>query len=163
MRKTALIAMALISFAVAEAQAKSPPRDVLGLRLGMEESEVHRRLRRIGRETGYEPAKREKRKELWEVRHARISSVAMKFDDDGRLSWITAFSRPEGKRLRYQDIADVRAAERTGYYIYVWKVPARGESPAYAVTARGADPHFLGNYSLYYLPGGSEGEREESD
>jgi hypothetical protein len=166
MRRTSLLIAAFALFAAAaEAQAKSPPRDILGLRLGMTEAEIHRRLTRIGVESGYQPAKLEKHKELWEVRHPHIASVAMKFDDEGRLKWITAFARKEGKRLRYRDVADLEKGERLGYYIYVWKVPAHGKTPAYAVMARGADPDYLGNYALYSLPGKTdvEGEGEEMD
>ena len=160
-----LIGAALSLAAVGAAEAKSPPRDILGLRLGMGEAEAHRRLARLGKEAGYEPAKLERNKELWEVRDGRIASVAVKFDDQHRVSWITAFSRPEGKRLRYRDLGDLEKAERQGYYIYMWKVPARGESRAYAVMARGSDPEKLGNYALFYppTPGTSEEEREESD
>jgi len=147
--------------AAQEAQAKSPPRDILGLRLGMREAAVHARLTRLGVETGYQAAKLEKNKELWAVRHPKIASVAMKFDDEGRLQWITAFSRKEGKRLRYGDIADLDRAQRLGYYIYVWRVPAHGDKPGYAVMARGSDPNYVGNYALYYPKG--EGESEEKD
>jgi hypothetical protein len=166
MRRASIVVSALAGLALlaaAEAQAKSPPRDVLGIRLGMSEAEVHRRLARIGVEAGYAPAKREKRKEMWELRDQRIASVAIKFDDEGRLSWITAFARADGKRLRYRDVVDLTKAERLGFYIYVWRVPARGEQPAYALTARGAGPEYVGNYSIYRLPGAGGDEDEELD
>lgn len=162
-RSTAWLVCLLASLTATETQAKSPPRDILGLRLGMNEAEVHRRLTRIGLEAGYPPAKLEKRKELWEVRHPKIASVAFKFDDEGRLKWITAFARKEGKRLRYRDVVDLRKAQRVGYYIYVWKVPAREGKPAYAVMARGADPEYLGNYALYYDSGKASSEKEEEE
>lgn len=166
MRRPRIVLVALAALTVlaaAEAQAKSPPRDILGIRLGMSEAEVHRRLARIGVESGYAPARLEKHKEMWEVRDARIASVAIKFDDEGRLLWITAFARPEGKRLRYRDVADLARAERLGFYIYVWRVPARGERPAYAVTARGAGPDYVGNYSIYSQPGAADREEGEMD
>jgi hypothetical protein len=66
MRRASFVVSALAGLtllATAEAQAKSPPRDVLGIRLGMSEGEVHRRLARIGVEAGYAPAQRARRNE----------------------------------------------------------------------------------------------------
>jgi len=59
MRRYLILAL-LGLLAAGEAQAKSPPRDILGIRLGMRESEVHARLARMGVEAGYEPAKLER-------------------------------------------------------------------------------------------------------
>jgi hypothetical protein len=135
-----------ITLVAAEAQAKQPPRDILGVRLGMTEQQAHRVLQGLGREEGVAS---KKGKELWEVNHPRIAQVAIKVSRRGDIEWVTAFARRDVRRLRYSDVGDLQKARIAGSYIFEWDVPARGQEPAYRVVARGTDPDYVGSYSIF--------------
>lgn len=148
-----MLACALPLLPAGGAEAKSPPKDILGLHPGMSAAEASRRLSRIGSETGEDQARIEKGKELWSVRDRRIESVAFKYGRSGKVKWVTAFVRKGGPRLRYRDLADPKSGRRLGNTIYEWAIPARGDRPAYFLQARGTDPEFVGSYSLFVVDG----------
>ena len=131
------------------AAGKGPPRDVLGVRLGMPETEARRRLDRAGRRQEAERMKHE----VWEVRDARLSHVGVRFRD-GRVRWVVASARAGARRrLRYADLGDpARAEHKTDgtNHTYVWAVPARAGRPGYVVVAGGRDPVYLTSYRLLH-------------
>ena len=60
-------------------------------------------------------------------------------------------ARPNGRRMRYSDLADLKLAKQMRLLQnvqYEWQVPARGKAPGYVVMARGTDPRYLTTYSL---------------
>ena len=148
--RRALAALLMIAGLLAGAAvAKDPPREVLGVRLGMPEAEARRRLDRAGRRQEAERMKHE----VWEVRDARLSHVGVRFRD-GRVRWVVASARADAaRRLRYADVGDpARAEHKTDgtNHTYVWAVPARAGRPGYVVVAGGRDPVYLTSYRLLH-------------
>jgi hypothetical protein len=151
MRKLIGLGLLLTVFAagVRPAIAKDLPRDVLGVRPGMSEQEVRRRLNKIGREQMAERMKHG----VWEVSDSHISYVGVRFDNKTRVvRWVTAIARKDVKdRLRYSDIGDLKRAQyKTDgtNHTYIWRVPARGKHPGYVLEALGSDPQYLTSYRL---------------
>ena len=154
MRRLALfLACALPLLFAGGAEAKTPPKDILGIHPGMSAAEASRRMAKIGTEIGEDEARIEKGKELWRVRDRRLESVAFKYGRNGRVKWVTGFARKNGRRLRYKDLADLESGRLLGKYIYEWSIPARGDRPAYFIQARGTDPEYVGSYSLFVPEG----------
>ena len=105
--------------------AGQPYRDVLGLRPGMPERDVHARMEKLGKPAGGESEEGEGRRETWLLRDRRFASITFEFDSEMALDWATAFVRPRGKGrgVRYTDIGDIGRAQRYGNYIYTWVLP----------------------------------------
>ncbi|HEV3471199.1 MAG TPA: hypothetical protein VG148_17880 [Pyrinomonadaceae bacterium] len=139
----------LLAVAAAGAPAEGPPRDILGVRLGMPAAEARRLLDRAGRRQQSERMKHE----VWEVRDARVSHVGVRFRD-GRVRWVFAVARADApRRLRYADIADPSRAEHKTdgtNHTFIWRVPARGRRPGHVVVAGGTDPQYLTSYRLLH-------------
>jgi hypothetical protein len=147
---TALLLTLLVA-AVAQAKGKEPPKEILGIRVGMSQSDAHGRLRKAGR---LEKEER-KRQEVWALsRDRRFGHIIIGFDADNKVRYVTALARPDGRRVRYSDLADVgRARQLNGVksYHYEWEVAGHDKRPAYVVMARGTDPQFLSSLSLKKL------------
>ena len=138
------------------AHAKGPARDVLGIRPGMSEEEAHRRLERFGRMSQAEEeaeGRQEGNREMWTLQHPRFTYVVLVFDRQERVQYVQGYLHKDHRPLRYADIGDLRKAKQTGYYIYVWDVPARGDQPSLEVQARGSDSRFPGSYLVARRPG----------
>ena len=142
-----LLCMAL-ALAPASALAKAPLSNVLGIVPGMREDAAHRILERVGRRTtgGEEDAREQGDQETWTLDHPRFTYMVLKVDDEERVQYVQGWLRKVPRRVRYQDIGDLRQAKRLGSYIYSWSLPARADRPALVVQARGADPRFPGSY-----------------
>jgi hypothetical protein len=157
MKSTSLwlpVALAL-ALAAGTAEARGPLRDVLGIAPGMSEEDAHRRLERFGTKQGGEEEGEEREeggREIWTLRHPRFTYVMLVVDADKRVQVVQGYLDKHRKPLRYADVGDLKQARRTGSYIYVWDVPARGDQPALQIQARGADPRFPGNYSVAARP-----------
>ena len=149
MMKRASLICVVLALAAGAAWAKDPPREVLGVRLGMPEAEARRRLDRAGRRQEAERMKHE----VWEVRDARVSHVGVRFRD-GRVRWVVASARADARRrLRYADIGDPSRAEHKTdgtNHTYVWSVAGRAGRPGYVVVAGGKDPEYLTSYRLLH-------------
>lgn len=149
-RRAAALSLLLSLLCAAPAvAAKEPPRDIFGVRLGMEAEEARRRLDRVGRRVTDERMKHE----VWELDDARVSHVGVRFRD-GRVRWVVATARATGaRRLRYRDLGDPRRAEHKTdgvNHTYIWTVPARRGRAARVVVAGGSDPEFLTSYRLLH-------------
>lgn len=147
MRLSTLVVLVLsIAFAAAAvAAARMPRNDLLGLRLGMSDLEVRRRLERIGRLTEMQPDAGG-RKQIWTLRDARYATLNLRLDAKHDLQWCTAYARP--RRVRYAQIGDTTAARRAGRHIWIWAVASSPVAAAYQVTARGTDPVFCSSVAL---------------
>ncbi len=141
-----LLLLAVLS-AAATAVAKEPSPEIMGIRLGMSRDTAHTRLQAIG---SLEKEER-KRQEVWLLKDPRISHLLVGFDPDFRVRYVTAIARPGGPHIRYEEVADVKRAQRVnnqGNYKFTWEVPARRGQPAYLVMAHGRDPQYLETYSI---------------
>jgi hypothetical protein len=136
-------------------EAKPPPSDVLGLRLGMNEEEVHERLEKIAKQREEEEGgRREEEQEIWILRNdRRLDYLLVRFGAEEKLVLITVVAR-RNARLRYRDLGDLKSARQATdgkNYSYTWRVEAQGNAPAYGVVARGSNAKYLTSYSLYRL------------
>ena len=122
-----------------------PPPELLGLRIGMSDLEVRKRLEKIGElgETQPEPGGR---KQIWKLRDKRYQTLNLRMSSKFELQWCTAYAR-NGK-LRYSDVGDTARARKVGLFIWVWNVPAAGTQPGYQIAARGTDPRYASSVAL---------------
>ena len=138
--------------AVAGAGARTVRLEILGLRVGDAEDVVHRRLRVLGtrreiesESEGTEGAAVER--ELWTLRDPDVRYLVVGLEG-GRVVALQAHARPGRRALRYRDVGDPARARQLGFFIYQWTVPGRDGERGLRIEARGADPEYLGSYSI---------------
>lgn len=150
MKKIATLCLLSLLFAAGvSAAARSPRRDIMGIRINMSKKAAHNVLQKIGQLQREE----RKRQEIWEVRDDYFTHIIVGFDTEMRVRFVTAVAREEGQRMRYSDVADISKARQAGNvtvnnYHYVWELAAQGKNPKCTVAARGRDPQFLKTYSI---------------
>lgn len=132
----------------AHAAPRTPKSELLGLRLGMSDIEVRKRLERIGSLTEMQPDAGG-RKQIWALRDRRYETLNLRLDAKHDLQWCTAY--PRARKLRYSEIGDTTLARRAGRTIWIWAVPSSKSAAAYQVTARGTDPRYCSSVVLSQL------------
>ena len=131
----------------ASAAFRELPTEIMGISIGMSRADARTRLQSLGsleRET-------RKRQEVWAIKNARISHLLVGYDPEMRVRYVTAIARNGGPRIRYDEVADVKSAERVqnqGNYKLTWQMAARSGQSAYALIAHGHDAQYLDSYSL---------------
>jgi hypothetical protein len=141
-----LVALAGLASA---AQAKVKP-EIMGISLEMGREAAQARLKALGQ---LEKEDR-KRQEVWAIKDRRISHLLVGYDGENRVRYVTAIARTDGPRIRYQEIAELKSAQRSNYqgnYRFTWEIPERRGQFAFVVIAHGRDPHFLDSYSIKKL------------
>ena len=137
----------LLAVVVVHAAASQPRPEIMGISLSMTRDDAHKRLKSMGtldKET-------RKRQEVWSIKDPRVSHLLVGYDTSFRVRYVTAVARTGGPRIRYEEFADVKIAQRTntqGNYKFTWEVPAQREHPAYLAIAHGHDPQYLESYSI---------------
>jgi hypothetical protein len=127
--------------------AGTPQPQIMGISLGMSRDDARTHLKSIGslqRET-------RKRQEVWTIRDDRISHVLVGYDPEFRVRYVTAIARTDGPRIRYDDVADLKSAQREqnqGNYKLTWQIAARSGHSAYVLIAHGHDSQYLESYSV---------------
>ena len=144
-----LLSLALSASSVSAAK---PARDLFGLKIGMSEEAVHKKLKKIATQQKEEKEKEEEsEQEVWTLKKDnRFDYILTRFNRDHRLTLITVVARPN--RIRYSDVAETKEATVASdgrNYSYRWKVERDGRQPAYLLIARGSSSEFLTSYSLY--------------
>ena len=137
-----LLALAAMAGA---AQAKVRP-EIMGVALEMSREAAQARLKAIG-----QLEKEDRRQEVWAIKDSRISHLLVGYDADYRVRYVTAIARTDGPRMRYQEVADLKSAQRRnnqGNYRFTWEIPERRGQVAFVVIAHGRDPNFLDSYSI---------------
>jgi hypothetical protein len=130
--------------------AVNPPRDILGISIGMNKQDASRRLEEIA---VFERDER-KRQQVWKMKDAsRYSHVAVGYDEKDQIRYITAFvdKALAKERIRFTDMGDLSKAKKEivkPHHRYTWEVPAIEGKPGYFVTAYGSEPEFLSSCSL---------------
>lgn len=140
---TLCILLAVGAFAV---EAKGRP-EILGVALGVSREAAQAKLKAIGR---LEKEER-KRQEVWAVNDPRVSHILIGYDPEFRVRYITAIARVGGPRIRYQEVVDVKHAQRVNYqgnYKFTIEAGARRGQSAYVTIAHGRDPQYLDSYSV---------------
>jgi hypothetical protein len=127
--------------------AATPKPEIMGISLGMSRTDARARLQTIGsleRET-------RKRQEVWAIKDDRISHLLVGYDPDFSVRYVTAIARTDGARISYDDVADLKSAQREqnqGNYKLTWQIAARSGHSAYLLIAHGHDPQYLESYSV---------------
>jgi hypothetical protein len=153
-RKPLLLSLLLLLiFSGVQAALAKPSREVFGLRLGMSEESVHKRMRKIATQQKEEREEEEGgEQEVWILKKdARYNYLLTKFNREHRLILVTAVAHPN--RVRYSDLGetkDATVATDGMNYSYKWKITAQGKERAALLIARGSSAEFLTSYSLYF-------------
>jgi hypothetical protein len=142
----------LLIFSGVQAGPAKPSREVFGLRLGMSEEAVHKRMRRIATQQKEEREEEEGgEQEVWILKKdARYNYLLTKFSREHRLIFVTVVAHPS--QVRYADLGetkDATVATDGMNYSYKWRIPAQGKESAVLLIARGSSAEFLTSYSLY--------------
>src|ERR1043166_4577890 len=133
--------MLMIAISASAAIARPRP-EIMGVSLDMSHDDARARLKSIG---SLEREDR-KRQEVWAVKDPRISHLLVGYDAEYRVRYVTAIARTDGPRIRYQEIADVKSAQRSntpGNHKYTWEVESHRGTAAFIIIARGRDPQYL--------------------
>ena len=145
-RLTTLSLLLVIGVLVSAAPARPRP-EIMGISLDMKRDDVVARLKSIG---NLEKEQR-KRQEVWAVKDARISHLLIGYDADNRVRYVTAIARTDGPRIRYQEVADLKSAQRSiapGNHKFTWEIEERHGRSAFILIARGHDAQYLDSYSV---------------
>jgi len=149
--KRVLTLCVLLGVGVLASAAPSKPRpEIMGIVLGMSRDSAQARLKSIG---NLEKEAR-KRQEVWAIKDPRVSHLLVGYDADDRVRYVTAIARADGPRIRYDEVADVKTAQRVnnqGNYKFTWEVAARRRQFGYVIMARGHDRNYLDSYSVKKL------------
>ena len=142
----------LLIFSGIQAAPAKPSREVLGLRLGMSEESVHKRMRRIATQQKEEREEEEGgEQEVWILKKdERYNYLLTKFNGEHRLILVTVVAHPS--RVRYSDIGEMKDATVATdgiNYSYKWRIPVQGKESTVLLIARGNNAEFLNSYSLY--------------
>jgi hypothetical protein len=142
----------VLIFSGARAALAEPSREVFGLRLGMGEEAVHKRMRRIATQQKEEREEEEGgEQEVWILKKdSRYNYLLTKFSHEHRLIFVTVVAHPG--RIRYSDLGEAKDATIATdgiNYSYKWKIPAQGKESAVLLIARGSNAEFLTSYSVY--------------
>src|ERR1043165_4156283 len=154
--KTLLSLPLLLVIGVLVSAAPARPRpEILGISLDMKRDAAFARLRSIG------SLEREARKgqEVWALKDSRISHLLVGYDADNRVRYVTALARTDGPRIRYQEVADLKSAQRNGAqgnHKFTWEVEERRGQSAFILIARGHDAQYLDSYSIKKKDQGEE-------
>lgn len=141
-RLITLCTLLMVAAFVAEAKARP---EIMGIALGASREAAQARLKTIGR---LEKEER-KRQEVWAVNDPRVSHILIGYDTDYRVRYVTAIARAGGPRIRYQEVVDVKHAQRWSYQgNYKFTLEARRGQFAYVTIAHGRDPQYLDSYSV---------------
>ena len=143
---TSLSLMFVIGVLVSAATARPRP-EIMGISLEMSRDDARARLKSLG---NLEKEDR-KRQEVWTVKDPRISHLLVGYDAENRVRYVTAIARTDGPKIRYQEIADLKSAQRSnaqGNHKFTWEIESHRGKEAFIIIARGHDPQYLDSYSV---------------
>ena len=141
-----LLVIGILASAASAAPARPRP-EIMGISLEMSRDDALARLKSIG---SLERDDR-KRQEVWTVKDPRISHLLVGYDADCRVRYVTAIARTDGPGIRYQEIADLKSAQRSstsGNHKFTWEIESHRGKAAFIIIARGHDPQYLESYSV---------------
>ena len=147
MKRLLSLSLLLVMSVLVSAAPARPRPEIMGISLDMKRDEALVRLKSIG---SLEKEAR-KRQEVWAVKDARISHLLVGYDADNRVRYITAIARMDGPRIRYQEVADLKSAQRSdtsGNHKFTWEIEERRGQSAFLLIARGHDSQYLDSYSV---------------
>ena len=147
-KRSMAIFLVLIMLWTPSVLARVTKKELFGISVGMKPADALARLGKIGRREKQE----RKQQEVWALNNdPRFSHLIVAFTKGyAEVRYLTAKVRDDA-HVRYQDMLDLRKAKQMGTpnnNKYVLEVPASGQTPAYVLIARGADPNFLTYFSI---------------
>lgn len=148
MRPILMILLAGLVLASPAMARRKPATDILGIRLGMSEVDVRKKLLKIGTPESDLASP----KQSWKLKNKHFGYMAVRYNDSWKVKWVSVFASENGKKLRYSDIGPLDQAKLTGRYIYTWEIPGGDDIPGVLVTARGSAPETLSGLSISPLP-----------
>jgi len=147
MKSLLSLSLLLVISVLVSAAAARPRPEIMGIGLDMKRDDAIARLKSIG---SLEKEQR-KRQEVWAIKDARISHLLVGYDADNRVRYVTAIARTDGPRIRYQEVADLKSAQRSiapGNHKFTWEIEERRGKSAFILIARGHDAQYLDSYSV---------------
>ena len=147
MKKRLSVSLLLVISVLVSAAPARPRPEIMGISLDMKRDDAVARLKSIG---SLEKEAR-KRQEVWAVKDARISHLLVGYDADSRVRYVTAIARADGPRIRYQEVADLKSAQRSvtpGNHKFTWEIAEHRGKSAFILIARGHDAQYLDSYSV---------------
>lgn len=147
MKKLSGLSLLLVLGILVSVAAARPRPEILGISLDMKHDDAVARLKSIGsleKEQG-------KRQEVWTLKDTRISHLLVGYDADNRVRYVTAIARTDGPRIRYQEVADLKSAQRNsaqGNHKFTWDIEERRGQSGFILIARGHDAQYLDSYSI---------------
>ena len=146
--KTLLSLSLLLVIGVLVSAVPARPRpEIMGISLDMKHDDALARLKSIG---SLEKEAR-KRQEVWAIKDSRISHLLVGYDAENRVRYVTAIARTNGPRMRYEDVAELKSAQRSitpGNHKFTWEIEGRRGESAFILIARGHDAQYLDSYSV---------------
>ena len=143
---SSLYLLLVISVLVSAAPARPRP-EIMGISLDMRRDAALARLKSIG---SLEKEQR-KRQEVWALKDPRISHLLVGYDAENRVRYVTAIARADGPRIRYEEVAELKSAQRSvapGNHKFTWEIEGRRGQSAFVLIARGHDAQYLDSYSV---------------
>jgi hypothetical protein len=147
MKSLLSLSLLLVISVLVSAAAAWPRPEIMGISLDMKRDDAVARLKSIG---SLEKETR-KRQEVWAIKDARISHLLVGYDADNHVRYVTAIARTHGPRIRYQEVAELKSAQRsitTGNHKFTWEIEGRRGHSAFILIARGHDAQYLDSYSV---------------
>ena len=147
MKTLTSVSLLLVISVLVSAAAARPRPEIMGISLDMKRDDAIARLKSIG---NLEKEAR-KRQQVWAVKDARISHLLVGYDPEGRVRYVTAIARTDGPRIRYQEVADLKSAQRSvtpGNHKFTWEIEGRHGHSGFILIARGHDSQYLDSYSV---------------
>jgi len=139
----------LILLAAFPALAGGPPRDILGVSVGMPYEEAQARLSKNGEQTSGTLGAGGG-KIAWRLNDKRYSHAVVRYNKSHTVEWMTVFAAESGKAVSYKDIGNLDQARLQGHYFYSWNC-VRRDGTSYVVRAAGTDSEKLQSLSMYRL------------
>ena len=144
MKRLSSLSLLLVIGVLVSAAPARPRPEIMGISLEMSRDDARARLKSLG---SLEKEDR-KRQEVWAVKDVRISHLLVGYDAENRVRYVTAIARPDGPRIRYQEVADLKSAQRSitpGNHKFTWEIEGRR---GFILIARGHDAQYLDTYSV---------------
>jgi hypothetical protein len=143
-----ILSVLLLSMPQCARKTAELPKDLLSFYIGMNEQDARKHLQEIGE---FERNDR-RRQQLWRLKNdSHYSHLAIAFDKDNQVRYITAFADKAKERIRYSDIGDISKAKEEiteQHHRYTWEAASAEGKPAYFVILYGNETEFLSSVSL---------------
>lgn len=164
LRLVCLLSALIVSAAACSKPAPDLPKDILGVRVGMNKADADRHLR----ETAKFNREDDQSEQLWSLSgNPNFDYLAIGYDRDKQVRYVTAIAKSkDGKPVLFNDVGDLTKAKKEVvglHHRYTWEIAASEKQPAYLVIAQGGNAESLSLYTLTKPRNPEEQEEEEQE